>query len=191
MTEYSTEQNLRLSQKLLEQQGEINRLNEALTNARRSDMLITMLKQQLELQRNSMNMDPLTMNVTERVRYVKDMIFALEHELHEAADETTWKPWTVGEDRINEDAYFGELVDVWHFLMNLFLVAYQIPAEDLAYRLAGWYDRKRAINVQRRANGYDGKNKCEICGRALDDPAVTCSITESGTKVCNDPPIGT
>lgn len=192
MTEYSTEQNLKLSQMLLEKQGEVNALRNELNALKsntatepRSDMLVHMLKQQRELQRRNMKCgDPLLMNTTERVRYIKDMIFALEHELHEAVDEITWKSWTKGELEINEDGFFGELVDAWHFLMNLFLVAYQIPAEDLAHRLAGWYDRKRAINIRRQQNGYDGRSsKCPDCGRALDDEAVTCSASGCASKV--------
>lgn len=187
--EYSALQNLKMAQQMLEQQREINELKEENERLRSrpssADMLVHMLKQQHELQRTAMGRDPLLMSMEDRVAYVKDMIFALEHELHEAADEVTWKSWTKGPADINEDAFFGELVDAWHFLMNLFLVAYQIPAADLAYRLAGWYDWKRAINIKRQEDGYDGRStKCFDCGRALDDPAVTCSNTD-GLMICN------
>lgn len=119
-----------------------------------------------------------------RVAYFSHCVLAATDELHEAMNETSWKSWT-DSDHFNEEAVKGELVDVWHFFMNLCLVAGLTPDE-----LFKRYAEKRKINVQRQADGYDGvSTKCSYCKRALDDPAVKCFTAHGDLPdYCEDAP---
>lgn len=138
------------------------------------DRLTQMFQKQHELLAQSYGVIPQRMSRDERIQCVKDMVLAATDELHEALGETNWKPWSSGTRAINVDAYVGELVDVWHFLMNLMLTAGFEPTEA-ADRLYEGYLTKRGINERRQLDGYDGTStKCVHCKRALDDPAVTC-----------------
>lgn len=128
------------------------------------------LKAQLELQKKSFGSDPTKLQGDERADWIRWNVLALQDELHEALQETGWKPWATSR-HVNRAAYISELVDAFHFFMNLMLVV-DCSAEEFLDK----YAEKRKINVQRQAEGYDGvANKCRMCGRALDDPAVTCS----------------
>lgn len=130
------------------------------------------LNAQLELQVKSFKQDPRFLNDADRVAWIRWNILALEDELHEALAETGWKPWASSQ-HLNRDAFVGELVDAFHFLMNLMLVA-NCTAEEFLAR----YEEKRGINAARQAEGYDGTtSKCGQCKRALDDPSVTCTST--------------
>jgi hypothetical protein len=94
---------------------------------------------------------------------------ALIDEVTESLHEFGWKPWASW-NGVNRDAMVGELIDVLHFAANL-LVALDVTGEELSAR----YDDKHAVNIERQKTGYTGvKEKCSICGRALDDPAVRC-----------------
>jgi len=128
------------------------------------------LKAQLELQIKSYESDPRNANDSEKLEWIRWNVLALEDELHEALAETGWKPWAKSK-HINRDAYVSELVDAFHFLMNLMLIVDCSADEFLAK-----YFEKRGINAARQAAGYDGvQGKCGICKRALDDPAVECT----------------
>lgn len=59
--------------------------------------------------------------IPERIAFIDWNIFATVDELHEAAAEMGWKPWATS-DHIYTDQLQAELIDVWHFLMNLGLV---------------------------------------------------------------------
>lgn len=138
------------------------------------DTFARMLALQEQLQRESFGYNFKTMTTEQAIRYIKDMKLGLEAELQEALDEVSWKPWATAQ-RINRDAYFSELVDVLHFLMNMFLVLGDNTG-DLAAEIFTKYCLKNHINEQRQREGYDGvSTKCGGCGRALDDPAVACS----------------
>lgn len=137
------------------------------------DTFARMLALQEQLQRESFGYNFETMTAEQRIQYIKDMKLALEAELQEALDETGWKPWATRKF-INRDAYFGELVDVLHFLMNMFLVLGDNTG-DLADEIFTKYCLKNHINERRQREGYDGvSTKCGSCGRALDDPAISC-----------------
>jgi dimeric dUTPase (all-alpha-NTP-PPase superfamily) len=138
-------------------------------------------QQKLQAMYNGYDLDNQTQD--DRIENIKLNVLALTDELHEALNETGWKPWATSR-HINEDALKNELIDAWHFFMNLCLHAGLTPDE-----LFKRYAEKRAINVQRQIDGYDGvSTKCGGCARALDDPAVACSKTEtpSGFICMND-----
>jgi len=78
------------------------------------------LNAQHELQIKSFGQDPKTLSDVEKLEWVRWNILALSDELHEALAETGWKPWAKSQ-HINRDAFVSELVDSFHFLMNLML----------------------------------------------------------------------
>jgi hypothetical protein len=133
------------------------------------------LNAQWNLQVNSFGADPKDLNDEQKLEWIRWNVLALQDELHEALAETGWKPWAKSK-HVNRDAYVSELVDAFHFLMNLMLVVDCDADEFLAK-----YFEKRGINAARQAAGYDGvTGKCPDCKRALDDKAVTCS--EAGCR---------
>lgn len=128
-------------------------------------------------------------NDEERTQFIKDMILALSDELHEALAEVGWKPWATSR-HLNTESFHGELVDAWHFFMNLCLVSGLTP--DLLYQK---YIEKRQRNIQRQQDGYDGvEGKCSNCKRDFTDLAEASgkSLYEtyiqlnSGTILCID-----
>jgi dimeric dUTPase (all-alpha-NTP-PPase superfamily) len=130
------------------------------------------LRAQYELQKQSFGNDPKALNDEEKLDWIRWNVLALNDELHEALAETGWKPWAKSK-HINREAYVSELVDAFHFLMNLMIVVDCSAEEFLAV-----YFEKRGLNALRQANGYDGiTGKCPDCKRALDDKAVTCTET--------------
>lgn len=136
-----------------------------------------MLIRQYDLQCVSFNVDPTALRGEERGQYVTWNYAALIKELGEALDEIAWKPWSVDKDSFNREAYLKELVDAFHFLLNLVLVAYEpvgmVNIHDLAYEFFRLYIQKAEVNRQRAESGtYDGKaTKCSDCGRAIEDGA--------------------
>lgn len=140
------------------------------------DNLLHLLTMQERLQREAYRTDLGALTPEQRVSFIKDMVLAATDELHEALAETSWKPWASTFGEVNEDAFFAELVDLFHFVLNLLLVA--TPGADpaaAAEQLVICYQVKNAKNLQRQVEGYDGRsNKCPACKRALDDEAVRC-----------------
>jgi hypothetical protein len=128
------------------------------------------LNAQHQLQIHSFGSDPKNLNDEQKLDWIRWNVLALEDELHEALAETGWKPWAKSK-HVTRDAYVSELVDAFHFLMNLMLVV-DCDAEEFL----GKYFEKRGLNEKRQAAGYDGvTGKCPQCKRALDDVAVTCT----------------
>lgn len=135
--------------------------------------LNVLFEAQRSLQKESYGKDPAELRGDEAIQFIKDMHIALTDELHEALAETGWKPWATSR-HINHEAFKGELVDAFHFFMNLCMVVDMSPEE-----LAEKYMAKRAKNAQRQRDGYDGvSTKCPGCNRALDDDAVDCRPQE-------------
>lgn len=138
-----------------------------------NDRLSQIIWQQCTLQEESFGYNFNRMTPDERIQYIKDMSFALIKELSEATDEVGWKSWAKSR-HINEEKYVGELIDMLHFLINLFLVTGMDPS-TIADTIYDKYWVKSEINAQRQRDGYDGvSGKCIHCKRALDDPAVSC-----------------
>lgn len=132
------------------------------------DRLSQMLGMQRDLQVNAYGQDPAQLSTELKIQFLKDMKLALESELQELIDETDWKPWVQGERKINYDGAKKELVDVWHFFLNHMLVLNM--STDELYKM---YMKKRQVNANRQANGYDGKStKCPSCKRAFEDVSL-------------------
>jgi dimeric dUTPase (all-alpha-NTP-PPase superfamily) len=128
------------------------------------------LDRQRELQKKHYGVDVTTLSDEERAQYIRDMSLALADELHEALNETGWKPWATSR-HVNRQAYLGELIDVLHFWCNLVLITNTNEKE-----LLDMYFAKADKNAKRQLAGYDGvAGKCTTCGRAFDDTAVLCT----------------
>lgn len=122
------------------------------------------LNAQHELQMVAYGIDPTTMRAGEREAFFLWNVFAMNDEIHEAGGEVSWKPWATA-DFFNREAYIGELVDAFHFFLNLVLIA-NVPWDEFINR----YNEKRLKNLQRQKDGYDGiDNKCPTCKRDLGD----------------------
>lgn len=118
---------------------------------------------------------PCSMTTDESIEFIRNNVLAATAELHEALDETGWKPWATSR-HINRDAFKSELVDVLKFYMNLMIVT-EITWEEI---IEGFH-KKHKVNFERLVNGYDGvSTKCPGCKRALDDEHVTCEVTPNG-----------
>ena len=111
-----------------------------------------------------------------RIQFIKDMRIAIDDELAEFMGEIGWKPWATSR-HINFEAAQGELVDAFHFFMNLAMAVDMTP--DMLYEK---YKNKRLKNIKRQEEGYDGiAGKCPNCHRAYDDVAVGCFAPEANT----------
>ena len=80
--------------------------------------------------------------------FITTMSIALIDEVMEALRETPWKPWKKQQE-FNQEAFKEELVDAWHFLINLSLAS-GMDAEELYTR----FIKKNAINHQRQSEKY-------------------------------------
>lgn len=132
---------------------------------------LALLAKQDELQRETFGFDFQRMTDAERMEYLRWNMLALSDELHEAMQETGWKPWA-SSDHLNLEPYVGELVDAFHFFMNL-LLATGVRPEALAQRFTEMYLAKWQRNVERQAEGYTGvKEKCPGCARDLTETSL-------------------
>lgn len=82
------------------------------------------------------------------IEIIKNQILALYDEVGEALREVPWKPWKVNQV-FNVSKFRMELIDVFHFLINLFLLS-GMEAIDV-FHLFG---QKNEINVRRQKDGY-------------------------------------
>jgi dimeric dUTPase (all-alpha-NTP-PPase superfamily) len=142
------------------------------------DRLTEMLKAQRALQVDSFKQDPCLLEGEERIEFIRWNVLALEDELHEMLQETGWKPWATSR-HVNADAAIKEMIDAWHFFMNLLLaimgpeigidlVVGRIPEEVFTDIFVVRYLDKVKVNAQRQKDGYDGlTGKCVKCHRDL------------------------
>jgi hypothetical protein len=112
------------------------------------DRLTEMLQAQRELQIETYGADPCALTGADRANYIR-------WNQHAMADESFEVLHEVGSPAIKE------MVDVWHFWMNIWLclngptvLAHGLPAA--AERLHVEYFLKRAENERRQADGYTG-----------------------------------
>lgn len=144
----------------------------------RTTGLAAMLRAQRELQIKSFDLDPSELEDGPRMEFIRWNVLALIAEMVEYLDETGWKPWATSQ-HINAEEALGELVDAWHFFMNILWATegggLLGDADVLAEVFTGRYFKKREVNAQRQADGYDGvTGKCEGCHRDL----PTVNLTE-------------
>ena len=123
------------------------------------DMLEFMFERQKWLQVNAYGADPAELTDEDRKRFATSMALAINTEVAEAMQEIAWKPWAKT-DHFNRAAFIEELVDIWHFVMNLALLA-DCPAHEF-YEI---YVQKSGVNVQRQLDGYTGLGKEKASGK--------------------------
>jgi hypothetical protein len=121
------------------------------------------LSSTLELQVKSYGQDPGELTGPELMEFIRWNVLAATDELHEALQETGWKPWATS-SHLNRDEFIGEMVDALHFIANL-LCAAKCSGEELGQR----YIAKQRRNAERQEVGYTGLEKCPTCRRAFDD----------------------
>ena len=114
-----------------------------------------MLEMQKELQ-EFLGTDFEDMSMEERVAYIKEHSIHLNQEINEALYELPYfKPWkdysNVTEDEVVEGlkSYKKEMVDAFHFFMNM-LLAIDVTAEEFE----ALYMEKNAENFERQRRGY-------------------------------------
>lgn len=128
------------------------------------------LQLQLRLQRDMSQVNPLggvtdpyKMTEEELAAYITWNHTALIIELGEAMAEVGWKPWATSR-HINYVEAVHEMVDAWHFFMNMMLgmaALSRVSVDELAQDFQEYYVQKNAQNLQRQVDGYDGINKEE------------------------------
>lgn len=135
------------------------------------DRLQLMLQMQLDLQKNHMGANPQTLTGDAMADFMRWNAFALEDEIHEAMGEVDWKPWAKPKVRgIREEAFLKEMVDAFHFFMNMLLCGFPDSPAVIADKFVKAYIAKNAVNAQRQADGYDGiSTKCPNCKRELSE----------------------
>lgn len=131
-------------------------------------MLAEMIALQLKLQTEKMkDGDPRNLTGDARADFIRSNAYALEDEVHEATAECSWKPWAKA-DFVNRDAFINEMVDAWHFFMNMMLaVSPGHTPEQLAEEFFGKYVAKNQVNAQRQDDQYTGI-KCPQCHREIE-----------------------
>ena len=147
--------------------------------------LYLMLRHQFEMQVNDFKNDPRAMTREQRIDFLHWNTTALGSELHEMLGEIGWKPWASSK-HINTEAALKEMIDAFHFFMNILLAIYCQMDEDMgtstdieedtplmADDFVMKYFNKAAVNKARQAEGYDGvSGKCTICRRDMKESAL-------------------
>jgi hypothetical protein len=125
------------------------------------------LHQNLQLKMPPVGRAPQDFEGEEQIRFIVDMSYALEDEIHEMTNAVGWKPWAT-DRRVDAEEMRGELIDQLHFFLNLWMTTFPPgthPAE-MAAVLDKMYIVKNNRNAQRMAEGYDGvTGKCPQCRR--------------------------
>ncbi len=117
-----------------------------------------------------------------RIENFKASLLALEDELHEALNEMGWKEWASSR-HFNTERVQQELIDAWHFFMNLML-----HAGMTSDTLFDMYRAKHAVNIQRQNDGYDGvSGKCSRCHRDLKELATMSAAGFPMVCDCGNP----
>lgn len=129
--------------------------------------LVDLLEAQLQLQKEHMkDGDPRNLSGDALADFMRWNAFALEDEIHEAMAEVGWKPWATSR-HVNDDAFLAEMVDAFHFFMNMLLAGLGQPPGIIAERFKEAYYKKNQRNAERQQEGYTGLDKCPTCHRDL------------------------
>jgi len=120
-----------------------------------TDKLQDMLGLQKSLQ-EYLGYDFDAMSIEERVAMIKEYSIHLNQEVNEALYELPFfKPWkdysnmTIEEQSAGIHKYKEELIDAWHFFMNMMLLVDFKPDEFYSM-----YMEKNAENIERQKRGY-------------------------------------
>ena len=118
------------------------------------DKLDIMFETQYNLQ-DKLNIWNQTKTLEGRQQYVNQMILACQEEIVEIMRETAYKNkdllpfgWKK-QQQWNVDNYKDEIIDLFHFLMNLSLVVGMDSSEFFER-----YKQKNEINIKRQKEGY-------------------------------------
>ena len=111
-----------------------------------TDKLKDMFERQKKFQELLKNF-PITL-VTQRKELINNFSLALIVETTEALQETNWKPWQKN-GFYDKSKFQNEIVDCWHFLINLSLIAFD--NEEDFYRK---FIEKNNENIKRQERGY-------------------------------------
>lgn len=87
-------------------------------------------------------------DIKDKQQFINIMTLAAIDELLEALHNTQWKPWK-NNQVFDNDEFKKELIDVWHFLINLSIAA----GLDADYLYKEFLD-KNNINFKRQKDGY-------------------------------------
>lgn len=132
------------------------------------------MQRKLQLVMPPPNRVPADLRGDDRAQFVTWNMFAIEDELHEAIAEMGWKPWATSR-HLNGPEMLKEMVDAWHFFMNVLLVIggeMGWTTEQTADEFTKMYIAKNAENIRRQEDGYDGvSSKCPQCHRELTELA--------------------
>ena len=82
------------------------------------------------------------------INFIRLSFIGIITEACEALEETNWKPWKKPQDK-DEEKFKEEIVDIWHFLINLTLAS-GMNAEELMRR----FKSKNSINTRRHKEKY-------------------------------------
>lgn len=134
------------------------------------DNLRLMLEKQLQLQQEHMkDGDPRHLADDAMADFMRWNFAACVIELSEAMQEVGWKPWATDRD-IRVTSFVAEMVDAFHFFMNMLLCGTGASPENIAELFTTRYLEKNEINAKRQMEGYTGLEKCRACGRDLETP---------------------
>lgn len=81
-------------------------------------------------------------------QFIRLAFIGIVTEACEALEETNWKPWKQPQDK-DENKFKEEIVDIWHFLINLTLAS-GMDADELMVR----FKSKNKVNVARQEKKY-------------------------------------
>lgn len=73
-----------------------------------------------------------------KTQEAKEVILALEDELHEVLGELNWKPWKKNKKPVDQSKLLAEIADCWHFLLELTMLfnfeADLLPAMERSFK---------------------------------------------------------
>jgi len=92
---------------------------------------------------------PFTLGMERAEKTTQVLVLAIVDEAMEVLREVSWKPWKRERRPPDVGAIQLEIVDLWHFLLNLSIVWGLTPAQ-----LVREFERKHQINRERADGGY-------------------------------------
>jgi len=128
------------------------------------------------------------MSPEERIAYIRWNALAALAEIHEALDETSWKPWAT-DQFINTDLLINELRDAFQHMMNMiFAASPHSNLEQLALFFENSLYTKISKNMKRHESGYTViGTKCPGCRRSYDDNIPCMPAHDEHEAVCLSP----